>query len=127
MATSQRSQREEPTVAEPSKSTEKPVVQTGDHDRVVALSVRADGTLDQYDPEIIGDKDAALAATKRQFAEIAVSAVDAEKRAELGLAGTAGEGDTSDAALDALKAEHEKAAKAAESKAASVVNSLSQR
>lgn len=117
-------QRKEPAMAEP-KSTDKPVIATGDHDRVVALSVRADGTLDQYAPEIIGDKDAAVEATKRQFAEIAVAAVDAEKREELGLAGTSGEGDTSDTAIDALKAEHEKAAKAAESKAASVVNALS--
>ena len=104
--------------------TEK-VVKTGDHDRVVALSVRADGTLDQTDPEIIGDKDAALAATKRQFAEIAVSAVDAEKRAELGLARSTDD-DTSDAAIDALRKEHEKAAEAAEKKAEQVVNSLHQ-
>ena len=106
-----------------STSTEKAVIQTGDHDRVVALSVRADGTLDQTNPEIIGDKEAALAATKRQFAEIAVSAVDAKKRAELGLSRST-EGDTSDAAIDALRDEHEKAATAAEKKAESVINSL---
>lgn len=104
-------------------STEKAVIDTGDHDRVVGLSVRKDGTLDQHNPEIIGDKDAAIAATKRQFSEIAVSAVDAEKRAELGLGGTT-EGDTSDAKIDALKAEHDKAAKAGESKAEALVNSL---
>lgn len=107
-----------------STNTEKAVVDTGDHDRVVGLSIRKDGTLDQHNPEIIGDKDAALAATKEQFAQIAVSAVDAEKRAELGLAG-AEEGDTSDAKIDALKAEHDKAAKAGEAKATSVVNALS--
>lgn len=104
-------------------ATAKPVIETGDHDRVVSLSIAKDGTPDQNNPEIIGDKDAAIAAAKRQFAEIAVSAVDAEKRAELGLAGTAAE-DTSDARIDALKAEHDKAAKAAESKAEAVVNSL---
>jgi hypothetical protein len=48
----------------------------GDHDRVVALSVRADGSLDQTAPELIGDKDAALAATKEQFAQQATAAVD---------------------------------------------------
>ena len=100
-------------------------IQTNDHDRVVALSVRSDGTLDQNDPEIIGDKDAAIDATKAQFAQIAVSAIDADKRAELGLAGRA-EGDTSDAQIDKLRAEHDKAAAAAEKKAESVVNSLHQ-
>ena len=39
--------------------------------------------------------------------------MDAEKRAEVGLAG-AEDGDTSDAKIDALKAEHDKVAKAAE-------------
>ena len=106
-----------------SSTTEKAVVKTGDHDRVVALSVKADGTLDQNDPEIIGDKDAAIEATKRQFAQIAVSAVDAEKRAELGLARST-EGDTSDAAIDALRKEHDKAAAAAEKQAESLINSL---
>lgn len=111
------------TKAAPATTT-KPVVDTGDHDRVVGLSIRKDGTLDQHNPEIIGDKDAAMAATKAQFAQIAVSAVDAEKRAELGLAGTE-EGDTSDPNIDALKAEHDKAAKAGEAKAESIVNALS--
>lgn len=106
-------------------NTDKVVIKTNEHDRVVALSVRADGTLDQNDPEIIGDKDAALESTKRQFAEIAVSAVDAEKRAELGLSGT-DDGDTSDAAIDALRKEHDKAAEAAEKQAEQVVNSLHQ-
>ena len=103
-----------------------PAIRTGDHDRVQALSIRKDGTLDQSpDVEIIGDKDAALEATKEQFRQIAVSAVDAEKRAELGLAGSPDEGDTSDGAIDALRKEHEKAEAAAEKKAEAVVNSLS--
>ena len=107
------------------KAVEGTVVDTGAHDRVVALSVAKDGTLDQNNPEIIGDKDAALEATKEQFRQIAVSAVDAEKRAELGLAGTE-EGSTADAAIDALRKEHEKAEAAAEKKAEQVVNSLHQ-
>lgn len=100
-------------------------VPTGDvpHDRVVGLSLKSDGTPDQNNPELIGDKDAAVEATKKQFAEFAVSAVDAEKRTELGLAATADE-DTSDAKIDALKKEHDKAAAAAEKRAESVVNSL---
>jgi hypothetical protein len=96
---------------------------TTPHDRVVSLSLRADGTPDQNNPELIGDKDAAIEAAKRQFAEQAVSAVDSEKRTELGLAGTE-EGDTSDAKIDALKAEHDKVAAAAEKRAESVVNAL---
>lgn len=95
----------------------------GDHDRVVALSIRSDGTLDQTNPEIIGDKEFALEATKRQFAEIAVSAVDAEKRAELGLAGTE-DVDTSDAKIDELKKAHDAAAAAGEKQAEAVVNAL---
>lgn len=103
----------------------KPVVTTNDHDRVVALSINKDGGIDQSpDVEIIGDKDAAIDATKRQFAEIAVAAVDAEKRAELGLAGTVGTEPGPDKAIDALKAEHDKAAAAAEKKAESLVNSI---
>lgn len=95
-----------------------------DHDRVVALSVNADGTLDQTNPEIIGDKDAALDATKRQFAEIAVAAVDAERRPELGLAGPADTGPSPDAKIDALKADHEKAAASAEKTAEALVEKL---
>jgi hypothetical protein len=95
-----------------------------DHDRVVALSVRVDGSLDQTNPEIIGDKDAALEATKEQFRQIAVAAVDAEKRAELGLAGTQDSGPSPDAAIDALRAEHQKAEAAAEKKAEAVVKAL---
>jgi hypothetical protein len=100
-----------------------PLANEGDHDRVAMLSLNADGSPDQHNPEIIGDKKAAIEAAKVQFAQQAVSAVDAEKRAELGLAGTT-DGDTSDAVIDKLKAEHEKAGAAAEKRAESVVNSL---
>lgn len=95
------------------------------HDRVVSLSLKSDGTPDQNNPELIGDKEAALEATRKQFADFAVSAADAQKRAELGLTDT-GEGDTSDKVIDQLKAEHEKVAAAAEKTADQVVNSLHQ-
>lgn len=95
----------------------------GDHDRIVGLSIRSDGSLDQTNPEIIGDKDFALDAAKRQFAEIAVSAVDAEKRRELGLAGE-DDGDTSDRLIDELKKAHDSAAAAGEKQAESVINAL---
>lgn len=98
----------------------------GDHDRVASLSIRADGTLDQTPGvEIIGDKDVALEITKRQFAERAVSAIDASKRAELGLAGVAESTSTADTAIDALKAAHDAAAAEGEKQAEAIVNQLS--
>lgn len=112
-------------MADTTKATpaDKPVIDAGDHDRVQGLSVTKDGAPDQSAGwEFIGDKDAALEATKEQFRQIAVSAVDREKRAELGLAGSPDEGGTEDKAIDALKAEHEKAEAAAEKKAEAVVN-----
>lgn len=51
------------------------------HDRVAMLSLKADGTPDQTNPEMIGDKEFSIEATKRQFAEHAVSAADDAKRA----------------------------------------------
>lgn len=100
-----------------------PIANQGDHDRVVMLSLNADGSADQHNPEIIGDPEFAKEAAKVQFAQQAVAAVDAEKRAELGLAGQE-EGDTSDAKIDALKKEHDKVAEAAEKRAVAVVESL---
>lgn len=95
------------------------VAPAADHDRVTMLSLRSDGTPDQTNPEIIGDKEAALAATKEQFRQQAVAAVDTAANAE-----AAAEEDTSDAAIDAVKAEHDKAAAAAEKQAEAVVESL---
>lgn len=51
----------------------------GDHDRVQMLSLRADGTPDQHNPEIIGDPEFAKAAAGEQFRQQAVSAADAAK------------------------------------------------
>ncbi len=56
-----------------------PVPNHGDHDRVTMLSLQADGTPDQHEAEVIGDKAAAVAAAKQQFVEQAVSAVDVER------------------------------------------------
>ncbi|MEI4273921.1 hypothetical protein TEK04_19545 [Klenkia sp. LSe6-5] len=53
-----------------------PLPEGGDHDRVAMLSVRADGTADQYDPEIVVDVAVARAATREQFTQQAVSAAD---------------------------------------------------
>lgn len=96
------------------------VPKDGDHDRVAMLSLKADGTPDQFNPEIVGDQEFALEATKRQFAEQAVSAVDAANRA----AAAGGEEVSQDPAIAEAQKEHEKVAKAAESRAESVVKSL---
>jgi hypothetical protein len=97
------------------------VDEAGVHDRVAMLSLRADGTPDQTAPEIIGDKDAAVAAAKVQFAQQAVSAVDEARRAEERANG--GEVAEDPSIAEARKA-HESARKSAESKAESVVKSL---
>ena len=102
------------------------VDQAGAHDRVAMLSLRADGTPDQINPEIIGDQDAAVAAAKVQFAQQAVSAVDEVKRPELDLGGTVNSEVADDPSIAELKKAHDAAAKAAESKAESVVGSLHQ-
>ncbi|MFF8034918.1 hypothetical protein [Streptomyces sp. NPDC016626] len=52
----------------------------GDHDRIVMASRRADGSMDQTDPEFIGDKDTAISAAEQQLAEQATSAVDVAAR-----------------------------------------------
>jgi hypothetical protein len=108
-------------MAEAKSKTEEKVVDVKDnHDRVAMLSIAKDGTPDQVDPEIIGDKEFALEATKRQFAENAVSAVDDARRAEADEPNTVGQ----DPTIEAAQKEHEKAAKKAESAAEKVVGKL---
>lgn len=109
----------------------------GDHDRVQMLSVRADGSLDQHDPEIIGDKEVALAAARRQFGEQAVSAVDVAERGVTAGGGTivGKPGDEPDEVVPAttdatgatseLRKKHEAAQKAGEAAAEAAVKSLS--
>lgn len=107
----------------------KPVVPSVEppHDRVVGVSLRNDGTVAENNPEIIGDKDAALEATQEQFRQFAVSAVDVAKRDEIigteAAALAAGE-PSPDKAIDALRKEHEKAEAAADKAAEALVNKL---
>lgn len=90
------------------------------HDRVVMLSLKADGTPDQLNPEIVGDKEFAVEAAKRQFAEQAVSAADeAQRSAAADVTKVA-----QDPAIAATQKEHEKIAAAAEKSAASVIDGL---
>jgi hypothetical protein len=92
-------------------------------DRVAMLSLAKDGAPDQVNPEIIGDKDFAVEAAKRQFAEQAVSAKD---DAERSAAAAGGEEVAQDPTVAERQKEHEKAQSAAEKKAEQVVSSLYQ-
>lgn len=92
----------------------------GAHDRVVMLSLRADGTPDQINPEIIGDVEFAKEAAQRQFAEQAVSAADEAKRSKDADAAKVKQ----DPSIEATQKEHDKIAAAAERKAAATVDAL---
>lgn len=98
----------------------------GDHDRIVMASRRADGSMDQVNPEFIGDKDVAIAAAKQQLAQQAASAVDTAAR---GVTSQTDEGTGSsepDPDVKALKDAQDEAVKAAESKAAAEVEARHQ-
>lgn len=95
------------------------VADHGDHDRVVMLSLHSDGTPAQVAPELIGNKDAVLAATKEQFKQQAVSAKDVELR------GVRADAD-SERDDEKLAKAHEAAAKSAEAAAEKTVNALHQ-
>lgn len=108
------------------------------HDRVAVLSVRADGTHDQLNPELINDVDETKAYTRRQFTEQAIG--EADRQANAGLVGPTtiigtkeGEPDKivpasevdQDPSIASAKAEHEKVQAAAEKAADAAVDSLS--
>ncbi|MET7914458.1 hypothetical protein ABZU45_00705 [Streptomyces avermitilis] len=98
----------------------------GDHDRIVMASRRADGSMDQVNPEFIGDKETAIAAAKEQLAVQAASAVDTAAR---GVTSTPEDGTGSsepDAEVQALKDAQDEAVKAAEARAEREVNDLHQ-
>jgi hypothetical protein len=92
------------------------------HDKVAMLSLNADGSPRDHNPEIIGDKDAALAATREQFAQQAVSAVDRTERATATDDGV--DKLTQDPVIAALQDKHDGAVRAAVSAADSTVGVL---
>lgn len=96
----------------------------GDHDRVAMLSINKDGSADQHNPELIGNKEFAQAATRRQFAEQAVSAADSARLAEESAAAGAAEQVEQDPTIAERQKEHEKLTKAAEKRADKVVSDL---
>lgn len=100
------------------------VPQGGPRDRVAMLSLNRDGTPDQHDPEIVGDREFAEAATREQFKQQAVSAVDDTKRAEV-LPGTEAAGEVGqDPSIAELKEAHDEAAAAAEKAADKTIGAL---
>lgn len=103
----------------PSESNKVP--NHGDHDRVQMLSLQADGTPDQHNPEVIGDRDVAVAAAKEQFRQQAVSAADVANQPG---GGTTVEDAPQDPSIEAAQKEHEKVASAAEKAAEKAVKSL---
>ena len=98
------------------------VPKQGDHDRVVMLSLKADGTPDQHNPEIIGDKGFAVEAAKRQFAEQAVSAADVERRGAS--ADNGAEPVKQDPSIEEAQKEADKVTASAEKAAEAAVNAL---
>lgn len=121
-----------PVEADQSVEQVNPVPHQGDHDRVQMLSLRPDGTPDQHNPEIIGDKDTAVRAAKEQFGQQAVSAVDvAEVRGPVTLVGTDDGGveeipatTGEDPSIQKRVEAHQSAADAAEKAAERAVESL---
>lgn len=108
-------------MAEASKTPSKanPVPNEGDHDRVQMLSLKADGTPDQHNPELIGDAEVTKAATREQFKQQAVSAADVRRADD-----AAAEDAPQDPSIEAAQKELEKVAAKAEKAADSVVDSL---
>lgn len=102
---------------------ENTVPNQGDHDRVQMLSLNADGTPNQHNPEIIGDKDVAIRAAQEQFKQQAVSAADAAANEGAG-GGTVVEDAPQDPEIEKRVKEHEKVADAAAKAAEQAVNSL---
>lgn len=105
----------------PEEKANTAVPHQGDHDRVQMLSLKADGTPDQHNPEFIGDKDVATKATVEQFTQQAVSAADVQ--ASTG-GGTTVEDAPQDPTIEAAAKEHKKVADAAEKAAKKAVDAL---
>ncbi|MEU0359921.1 hypothetical protein [Streptomyces cyaneofuscatus] len=100
--------------------------QHGDHDRVVMASRRPDGSMDQINPEFIGDKEVALAGAREQLAVQAASAVDTAARGVSAGQGGSGEMAEPDPDVKALMDAQVEAVTAAESQAEREVRDLHQ-
>lgn len=96
-------------------------------DRVASLSLNADGSVAQLNPELIGDKESIAAHTRDQFTVQAVSAADARVRREQELAGASGAepSETEDPRVADLRKAHDSAAAGAVKAADAAVKALS--
>jgi hypothetical protein len=94
----------------------------GDHDRVAMLSLNVDGSPAQHNPELIGDRDATLAATTKQFEQQAVSAADSQRQADAVKAAAVDA--PQDPSIAEAKAEHDAVAATAAEAAKAVVEDL---
>lgn len=97
----------------------KQVAPAADGDVVETLSIRKDGTPDQHNPRLI-NRETALAATKEQFAQMAVAKVDDEANRKRNEEAESKQ----DPTIEARSKEHDAAVKAAEAKAEQVVKAL---
>lgn len=102
----------------------------GDHDRVQMLSLRADGTPDQHNPEIIGDPETAKALAREQFAQQAVSAADRARVQSVPMMVVGDELKPAseapqDPAIEEAQKEHQKVQEAAHKAADAMVDALS--
>lgn len=93
----------------------------GPRDEVQMLSLKADGTPDQYAPKLIGDPEQTRAATTEQFQQQAVSAVDQAERSAA-TAGTVVEDAPQDPTIADLAEKHDSAAQAAAASADTAVS-----
>jgi hypothetical protein len=106
----------------------------GDHDRVQMLSLKADGTPDQHNPEIIGDVEFAKAAAREQFAQQAVSAADVARAQSVPMMTVSNSDGTTeqkpaseapqDPAIEDAQKEHQKVEEAAHKAADAMVDAL---
>lgn len=92
-------------------------------DRVAMLSIDKTGQPDQHNPELIGDREFALEATREQFRQQAVSAVDDRARAAAA-DNTGAEQLEQDPSVAELQAKHEAAQKEADAAAERTVAEL---
>lgn len=105
----------------------------GDHDRVQMLTLNADGTPRDHNPEIIGDPEVAKAMAREQFAQQAVSAADVRATSVPMMVVGDGKDGTKlvpaseapqDPSIADAQAEHAKVAEAAHKAADAMVDSL---
>ena len=93
-------------------------------DRVVGLSISKDGSVDQHNPSIIGDKETALELTRRQLRQLAASNAHSATDQASAAGGDLPPQDVEDPEIQERKDRNEQAIKAADSAAERIVDQL---